>query len=61
LESLTATHDGEGFRRIAQCGKFMLFHGERGPPVNVGGDLFANHQVSWRGDEDIMVTVLLTW
>jgi alpha-ketoglutarate-dependent taurine dioxygenase len=61
LESLTATHDGEGFRRIAQSGKFRLFDGERGAPVNVGGDLFANHPVSWRGGEDVLVTVILTW
>lgn len=45
LESLTATHDGEGFRRIAQSGKFTLFDGERGAPVNVGGDLFCESSV----------------
>ncbi|KAJ5099050.1 tfdA family taurine dioxygenase [Penicillium argentinense] len=45
LEGLTATHDGEGFRRMAQSGKFRLFEKERGAPANVGGDLFAVHPV----------------
>jgi alpha-ketoglutarate-dependent taurine dioxygenase len=45
LETLTATHDGEGFRKMAASGKFKMFEGERGAPVNVGGDLFADHPV----------------
>jgi alpha-ketoglutarate-dependent taurine dioxygenase len=45
LETLTATHDGEGFRRMAASGKFKLFEGERGSPLNTGGDLFADHPV----------------
>jgi alpha-ketoglutarate-dependent taurine dioxygenase len=46
LETLTATHDGEGFRRMAQSGKFQIYDKERGSPKNVGGDLYAVHPVS---------------
>ena len=46
LETLTATHDGEGFRRMAQSEKFTLYEKERGSPENVGGDLYAVHPVS---------------
>ena len=45
LETLTAVHDGEGFRRMAESGKFALYEKERGSPENVGGDLFAVHPV----------------
>ncbi|KAJ5226889.1 uncharacterized protein N7469_006895 [Penicillium citrinum] len=45
LETLTATHDGEGFRRMAQSGKFTLYDKERGSPENIGGDLYAVHPV----------------
>ncbi|KAL2842500.1 hypothetical protein BJX68DRAFT_257784 [Aspergillus pseudodeflectus] len=45
LETLTATHAGVGFQRLAQTGKFQLYEKERGAPVNVGGDLSAVHPV----------------
>ena len=46
LESLSAVHDGENFRQMAQSGKFQLYEKQRGSPANVGGDLFAVHPVS---------------
>ncbi|PYH94540.1 putative alpha-ketoglutarate-dependent sulfonate dioxygenase [Aspergillus ellipticus CBS 707.79] len=45
LETLTATHVGEGFRRMAQSGGFTMYTAERGAPVNVGEDLEAVHPV----------------
>ncbi|KAE8324472.1 hypothetical protein BDV39DRAFT_118291 [Aspergillus sergii] len=45
LETLSATHAGVGFMRLAQTGKFHLYEKERGAPVNVGGDLSAVHPV----------------
>ncbi|KAB8254395.1 hypothetical protein BDV32DRAFT_142920 [Aspergillus pseudonomiae] len=45
LETLTATHAGVGFMRLAQTGKFHLYEKERGAPVNIGGDLSAVHPV----------------
>ncbi|GMF69519.1 unnamed protein product [Aspergillus oryzae] len=45
LETLSATHAGVGFMRLAQTGKFHLYEKERGAPVNVGGDLTAVHPV----------------
>jgi alpha-ketoglutarate-dependent taurine dioxygenase len=45
VESLTADFQGEGFKRIAQSGKFELYTGERGSPMNVGSDLEAIHPV----------------
>jgi alpha-ketoglutarate-dependent taurine dioxygenase len=45
LETLSAVYDGEGFRRMAQSGKFAIYTKERGSPKNVGSDLFAVHPV----------------
>jgi alpha-ketoglutarate-dependent taurine dioxygenase len=45
LETLTATHDGVGFRRMAESGRFQLYEKERGAPVNVGPELRADHPV----------------
>ncbi|KAJ5691397.1 hypothetical protein N7488_012132 [Penicillium malachiteum] len=45
LETLTATYDGVGFRRMAESGKFELYAGERGAPVNIGPKLCAEHPV----------------
>jgi alpha-ketoglutarate-dependent taurine dioxygenase len=70
LETLTATHAGVGFQRMAQSGKVQLFQGERGSPVNVGGELAAVHPVvrtnpitGWKSIFPIgMVRILdLTW
>jgi alpha-ketoglutarate-dependent taurine dioxygenase len=47
VEGLTATFDGQGFKRIAQSGKFEMYAGERGSPVNVGNDLEAIHPVGF--------------
>jgi alpha-ketoglutarate-dependent taurine dioxygenase len=46
LETLSATHVGEGFRRIAESGKFAMYTKPRGSPYNVGDDLIAVHPVS---------------
>lgn len=46
LEALTATHVGEGFRRIAQSGKLELYTKPRGSPDNVGSSLSAVHPVN---------------
>ncbi|KAF9883370.1 hypothetical protein FE257_003537 [Aspergillus nanangensis] len=43
LEGLTATFVGEGFRRMAESGRFEMHTGERGAPVNVGKELVAVH------------------
>ncbi|KAG2421245.1 hypothetical protein HFD88_000861 [Aspergillus terreus] len=43
VEGLTATFVGEGFKRIAQSGRFEMYTGERGAPVNVGSELEAIH------------------
>lgn len=45
VEGLTAEFQGEGFKRIAQSGKFEMYTGERGSPLNVGSDLEAIHPV----------------
>ncbi|PLB45013.1 tfdA family taurine dioxygenase [Aspergillus steynii IBT 23096] len=45
LEGLTAEHRGEGFRSMALSGKFEMFGGPRGSPVNVGEELVAMHPV----------------
>lgn len=45
LETLTASHDGVGFRRMAESGKFQLYEKERGAPVNIGSELRADHPV----------------
>ncbi|CAL5873455.1 uncharacterized protein PFLUO_LOCUS7734 [Penicillium psychrofluorescens] len=45
LETLSAVYDGEGFRRMAESGKFAMYTKERGSPKNVGSDLFAVHPV----------------
>lgn len=45
LEGLTARYDGVGFRMMAESGKFELYGGERGAPVNVGPKLCADHPV----------------
>lgn len=46
LETLTATHAGLGFQRLAATGKLELYTKERGSPANVGSDLSAVHPVS---------------
>ncbi|KAJ5281850.1 hypothetical protein N7478_007222 [Penicillium angulare] len=45
LETLTAKHDGVGFRRMAETGKFQLYEKERGSSVNIGPTLCAEHPV----------------
>ena len=45
LDTLTATHAGLGFQRLAQSGRVELYTKERGSPLNVGGDLSAVHPV----------------
>ncbi|KAI9039212.1 TauD/TfdA dioxygenase family protein [Aspergillus affinis] len=45
LERLSADHVGAGFRAMAKSGKFDVFLGPRGAPVNVGDELGATHPV----------------
>lgn len=54
VEGLTATFVGEGFKRIAESGKFEMYTGERGSPVNKGTDLEAVHPVSTRSILDLI-------
>ncbi|KAL5363302.1 hypothetical protein BJX96DRAFT_167368 [Aspergillus floccosus] len=49
VEGLSATFVGEGFKRIAQSGRFEMYTGERGAPVNVGSELEAIHPTSFPG------------
>ncbi|RDW94228.1 TauD/TfdA dioxygenase family protein [Aspergillus mulundensis] len=45
LESLSARHVGEGFRRAVERGNAEIYTGARGAPVNVGAGLEADHPV----------------
>ncbi|KAL4937805.1 hypothetical protein BDV06DRAFT_202156 [Aspergillus oleicola] len=45
LETLTATHTGDGFHRAAERGGFGLYEKPRGSPLNVGGELSSEHPV----------------
>lgn len=43
FDSLTATYSGEGFIKVAEEGKAVLYDQPRGSPENVGKHLFAVH------------------
>jgi alpha-ketoglutarate-dependent taurine dioxygenase len=47
LETLTASHVGLGFMRLAKVGNVELYTDERGAPVNTGSDLSADHPVGF--------------
>jgi alpha-ketoglutarate-dependent taurine dioxygenase len=47
LETLTASHVGLGFMRLAKTSNVELYTKERGAPVNTGSDLSADHPVGF--------------